>query len=208
MPNEVPQTDTIIIPPGRPRLLQLESIVKKIIIVTPVELMVRVRRHWNAQEHRRRLCECQPECDTSATDTFATVYEWVGPLTWEQRVWAIPEACFATLQREVIFRRKTNELAGTKWAVKRNGEGPSSRIIPIYDGAGTCKSKGFDLHSAVQSITQISVSFFGKVSTEPECPNIDQIVTPIRARIGSMPRGESSSSNGKPRLPLGKPQKK
>jgi len=197
----------IIVPPGRPRLLRLDTIAREVVIQTPIANMVQVRRHWNADEHRRRLCECCPECATSALDTFASVLEWIGPLTYEQVVWSIPEACFRGLVREAIFRTTEAELSGLKFSLSRTGKGENSRIAYTFLGKGTCKSKGFDLNSAVQTITQISTNFFGQPPAEPEVRNADQTVNPIRARIGAMPRGESVSSNGKPRLPLGMPQK-
>jgi len=203
-----PQCDTIIIPPGKPRLLQLEATPKTIVIQTPTSKMVRLRRHWDETIRRRVLCECDPLCPTSADDAWASVLEWVGPLTWEQKIWSIPEGAMAQLFRVAILKQQTKEMSGLKLAVRRNGSHDNSRVIIDYLGAGICKSQGFDLHSAVQHITQISVSFFGQVLTEPEVPNADQVVNPIRARIGAMPTGESRSSNGKPRLPLGTRQKK
>jgi len=208
MPDGPPQSDTIIIPPGKPRLLQIEPAFKTIVIQTPTAKMVRLRRHWVPEIRRRELCQCDPLCPTSADDAWASVLEWVGPLTWEQKIWSIPEGALATLFRVAILKQQSKEVSGLKLAVRRNGSQDNSRILIDYLGAGKCKSQGFDLHAAVQHITQISVSFFGAVLTEPEVPNADQVVTPIRARIGQMPRGESGSSNGKPRLPLGKPQKK
>src|SRR6185503_5940244 len=116
-------------------------------------------------------CECDPPCPTSADDCWASVLEWVGPLTWEQKVWSIPEGALAQLFRVSILKQLGKQLGGLKLAVRRNGSHDNSRILIDFLGAGICNSKGFDLKYAVQYITQISVKYFGEVLTEPVVPN-------------------------------------
>lgn len=208
MPESVLPTDQVIVPPGKPRLLQLDTEHKTIIIQTPVAKMIRLKRHWDPTLRRRVLCECDPVCSTSAEDSWASVLEWIGPLTWEQKMWGITEGALAQLFRVGILKTQRKELAGLKLAVWRRGSADNARIQVNYLGHGRCKSTGFDVGAAVQQITGISVEYFGEVLTVPMVPNSDQVITPIRAHIGSMPSGESNSSNGKPRVPLGTPKKK
>jgi hypothetical protein len=208
MPEPVQLNQQVIIPPGKPRLLHLDATPKEIVVQSSVLRMKSVQRHFNPLTHRTEVCKCDPLCPSSRLDTFASVLEWIGPLVWEQKMWSITEGALAYLFRLAILKRQSKEIGGMRLSVRRQGQSDNSRVVVDYLGDVLLKSNGFDVGYAVQKITGISIEFFQGIATEPEVPNADQVVTPIRARLSQSLDAREALRNGKPRVDKGKAQKK
>jgi hypothetical protein len=192
MPESKFGDQTIIIPPGKPRIVQLTPRPITLIIQTPATHAVAVVRHWSDEKKGTEVCRCSSPCATSRQDTFVSALEWVGPMTWEQHLWAMSDAALAQIWRLVRMKTQTSDFRGAGLAVRRHGDRANGRVLVEWLHHNKDIPPGFDVAHAVLVCTGIAADFFGDVVGEPIVPNIDQVITPIRARAD------------KPRVPLGK----
>lgn len=174
---------TIIIPPGKPRLVQLTPRPITLIIQTPATHAVAIVRHWNDEKKATEVCRCQPACCSARQDTFVSALEWVGPMTWEQRLWAMTDSALAQIWRLVRTKTATKDFRGAGLAVRRHGDRNNGRVLCEWLHHNKDIPPGFDVPYAVLVCTGIAPDFFGQVVGEPVVPNSDQIVTPARAML-------------------------
>lgn len=182
MPQTPEASPQVIVPPGKPHLIALDSNPKELIIQTPARKLVSIQRHWNKESNTTEVCRCNPLCPSSRTDTFASVLEWVGPLTYEQRIWCASEQAMAMLWRLAFLKGLGKEVQGMRIRARRHGDRQNGRVLVEYLGNVHIKSEGFDVPYAVLKTLGIAEDFFGTVPMEPTVPNVDQVVTPARAR--------------------------
>lgn len=191
---------TVIVPPGKPRLVQLSHLPITLIIQTPVLGSVAVVRHWCEEKKATELCRCSPPCATSRNDTFVSVLEWIGPLTWEQHLWAMTDSALAQIWRLLQTKNLGRDFKGVGVGVRRCGDRHNGRVLCEWLHFNSGVPTGFDVHHAVLSLTGIATEFFGQPDTEPVVPNADQVTPPARSRKDLSPAGS------KPRIPLGRRQ--
>jgi len=186
----------LIIPPGRPRFLELTAQPKHIIIQTNPMSAIVLSRHYDDASERTVYCDCDPHCSSWREDTFVSAMEWIGPLTFEQRVLVISDAALQDLWRFVKLRTNSLEWAGVELEARRTGSHRNARVCFQWRQKHASVPTGFDMPWAVMKLTNIPVKFFNHPHVAPEVPNDGIMVTPIRARAD------------KPHIPLGTPRKK
>jgi len=196
MPEAKFGDQTVIIPPGRPRLVSLSPHPVTIIIQTDASGCRSVQRHWRTPGGGTELCQCNPRCQTSRHDTFMSALEWVGPLTWEQRLLCLSDAGLAQLWRLAITRTVRKDFRGIGVTARRHGDRSNGRVLLEWKHHSNGVPAGFDVPTAILLVTGISTDFFEEVAETPSAPNVDQVVIPIR------------SGQDKPHVALGQPQRK
>jgi len=196
MPNASMSDHKILIPDGRPRLVQLDRHKKPLIIQSNRTEVVTVDRHWNQQTGHLETCHCNPKCPSWRVENFVSALEWVGPLTWEQRLWSISDTAMAQLNRLVQIKTSSKDLIGAGVNASRTGDRVNGRVVIEWLHHSPNVPRGFDVPYAVLKSTGVAADFFGGLPDGPDVPNVDQVVTPIRARTD------------KPHVPLGQPHRK
>jgi len=191
-----PVHQTTIIPPGKPRFIELTPQEKHLIIQTNPISAVTLHRHYDPQKPGTTLCQCDPVCESHREDTFVSALEWIGPLTWEQRLWCISEQALAELWRFVKMKTGSLEWRGVELGARRTGLTRNARVCLTWRMVHTSVPEGFNVPWAVLKSTGIATDFFGRVSVVPEVPNGDQVIPPARSR------------SDKPRVQLGRPHRK
>jgi len=182
--------------PGKPRFVELGSKDKELIIQTNPMSAVTVLRHYNPNKPGTELCQCEGECASQREDTFVSALEWVGPLTYEQRLWCISEAALAELWRHVKANTDSLEWRGVSVKARRTGAAANARVCLQWIQKYKIVPDGFDVAWAVLKATGIATEFFRYPDVVPLQPNHDQTVLPIRARAD------------KPRIDKGTPHRK
>jgi len=155
-----------------------------------------VPRHYNPNKPGTEYCGCEPRCESFREDTFVSALEWIGPLTYEQRVLVLSESALADLWRYVKVRTSSLEWRGVEIEARRAGAHRNSRVCLQWRQKHETCPNGFDMPWAVLKLTDIPVKFFTNPHVTPDVPNDGIMVTPIRARAD------------KPHVPLGTPRKK
>jgi len=196
MPEAKFGDQTVIIPPGKPRLVSLSSHPTTLIIQTDASGCRSVQRHWRNPGGGTELCQCSPLCPSSRLDTFMSVLEWIGPLTWEQRLLCLSDSGLAQLWRLAVTRTVRKDFRGIGLIVRRHGDRQNGRVLLEFKHHSNGVPPGFDVPTAILLATHIATDFFSEVVSSPSAPNVDQTILPIRARAD------------KPHVALGQPQRK
>jgi len=172
----------VILLPGKPRFVQLGSKDKELIIQTNPMSAVSLVRHYNPNKPGTELCQCDGPCSSQREDTFVSALEWVGPMTYEQRLWCISEAALAELWRHVKANTDSLEWKGVNLKARRTGPAANARVCLTWLQKFKTVPEGFDVPWAVLKATGIATAFFKFPPVVPDQPNADQVVTPARAR--------------------------
>jgi len=96
-----------------------------------------------------------------------------------------------SLLLQVSQRTKGEQIEGALFKLQRHGDKANGRVVITLDSMLKTFPPPFELHRAILKKLGLSPSFFG-------------IVEPERTQE---PVSRGSAQNGKPRLPLGAPQK-
>jgi len=175
--------------------------VQNVILLSHLDQIITLKRHWNREEHCTELCKCDPVCHSMREDHFA---QGIAKLPAEGNQWCL--VCVQLTPANLTTLEIACKSGGLDWDtqglhftwVRRCKDANSPAIIHFKQQAVITQDHSFDLGAAVAYHTRISTDFFGGV------PGGDSTTSPI---VDSVPR-QDMKKHSKPRLRLGVPQKK
>jgi len=182
MPTMQFRSQTILIPPGKPQLVEIGPAGAIVVIQTPHADAIEITRHWNESTSMSEVCQCDSPCRTARTDVFVSALVWVSESTWEQRLLVLSEMAVRQINRITQMRPEIPCWRGLGLRLCRHGDRHNGRVTVEYRHYNNGVPAGFAVGMAVEAVTGISVMFFGTPMQEPSVPNTDQVVTPARAR--------------------------
>ena len=184
---------------GRQRLLVASSHQAEVIIVSRLEDVVSVVRHYDPELSKTVPCTCTGPCYSQRLDRFLAVLYRAGPTIWDERVMILPAQAWFSLISSAVARNLTHDdLVGMRCMLRRVGPTSTGRVSCVVQDRVKAPPAGFNLVAAVRNSTGIAADFFG--DSDGSHPSTDNPPTlPIRSDQPCPP---------KPKVDLGKPQRK
>jgi len=190
MPMSEHAGQQILVLDGPPRLASAGHKPAVFVLTAGKAAAIQVRRHWNAASHTTEVCKCIPYCGSSRIDSFLSAVEMVGSDMWEQVLLVLSEQAWHSLVFG-LARLRIEEVKGARIKLQRHGEKCNGRcVVEVLSVAGN-PPPPFDIGWAMLKKLGIAAgSFFSEANpSEVDPPSV-------------------TVSPPKPRIPLGRPQKR
>jgi len=174
---------------GLQRLCVATSHTQEVLILSRLDRVVSVKRHWSEDKQQTAPCECTQPCSSQRLDRFCESLVRVGPTLWEERLLVLPADAWNCLERTLILKGVASlETAGARCILRRSGDKRNGRTSCEYQDTVRNVPEGFNLVAAMRSSAGIAADFFG----DSEGVAFPQELPPARTR------------QDKPHVPLGK----
>ena len=178
-------------PGGQPLLVPSPTRVE-FLWLSGLDQMVLLRRHWSAAIEATEPCLCEPRCGSSRVDRLVATLLRTNHDTWEERLLILPEEGWRSFERSWLLNAELQPTPeGARCLLHRVGPKRNGRTTcQPQDWVKVCPS-GFSVVIAAREQLHVAADYFGRG---------DELVE------DETPQGKASA--GKPRVPLGKPQKR
>src|SRR3990172_3770669 len=165
---------------GRQRLLVASSHAAEIVILSRMEDVFSVKRHYDEELGKSVPCVCTGPCYTQRLDRFLACLYRAGPTVWDERVLVLPAQAWFTLHSSCLGKMlDPNDLLGLHCILRRTGSASTGRTNLDVQNRVNNPPAGFDLAAGVLNCTGISTDFFGD-SDGAELPHSEP--TPMKLR--------------------------
>lgn len=177
--------------PGKQPLLVPSPVRVEFIWLSGLEQVIFLRRHWNSAAEATEPCLCEPRCGSSRVDRLVATLLRTNHDTWEERLLILPEEGWRSFERCWLLQPAVQPSPeGARCLLQRVGPKRNGRTTCLpQDWVKVCPS-GFSVVEAAREQLHVASDFFGK-GDEMDEERIPQ----------------DKAREGKPRVPLGKPQK-
>lgn len=183
----------LCMPSGQQRIAVARSQKSEMIVLSTIQDVLEVRRHWDNEQNGSVPCLCNPRCHSSRIDRMIAVLLRLGELHWEQRVFICSEEGWSSFQRNLATGEwDPTDIRGWSVIVQRWGSKSNGRCTVTPSTKHPAVPPTFDLVAAVRNTVGIAADFFGAVGEVDE-----SLDGPPPFPFGL-----------KPRVPLGTPTRK